>query len=77
MEYEAACFAFKTVEKLARDAPLTPLPVVLYSARKTWSVCSSPVFQIDHMAGLRGTVTTVFLKMTLEGKLYQMEIWQS
>lgn len=35
MEYEAAWFAFKTVEKLARFAPLTPLPVVLYSARKT------------------------------------------
>lgn len=50
----------------ARDAPVTPLPVVLYSARNTWSVFGVAVFQTDHMAGLRGAVTIVFLKITLE-----------
>lgn len=53
------------MEKFARDTLVTPLPVVLKSARKTSPVRGSPVFQIDHSAVLRGVVTMVFLKITL------------
>lgn len=56
------------VAKLGLVAPLTPLPVVLYSAKRMLLVRSSPVFQTDQMALFRGAVTTVFLKMTLGDK---------
>ncbi len=57
--------ADSNVEKFARDTPVTPLPVVLKSARKTSSVRGSPVFQIDHRVVLMGVFTTVFLNITL------------
>ena len=66
MEYAEAALEDNTVANEGRDAPETPLPTVLYSANKMWSVRSSPVFQTDQIALFRGEVTFVFLKITLK-----------